>query len=70
MNENAVKIQIAETALEKLKVPATEENVNTLQVIWQMLRQVKEDLLQQAPASAVEEINVNAGEAEKGPLDP
>ena len=70
MNENAVKIQIAETALEKVKVPATEENVNTLQVIWQMLRQVKEDLLQQAPASAVEEINVNAGEAEKGPLDP
>ena len=70
MNENAVKIQIAETALEKVKVPATEENVNTLQVIWQMLRQVKEDLLQQAPASAVEEINVNAGEAQKGPLDP
>ena len=70
MNENAVKIQIAEAALEKVKVPATEENVNTLQVIWQMLRQVKGDLLQQAPAGAVEEINVNAGEAEKGPLDP
>ena len=70
MNENAVKIQIAETTLEKVKVPATEENVNALQVIWQMLRQVKEDLLQQAPAGAVEEINVNAGEAEKGPLDP
>ena len=44
MNENAVKIQIALSALEQVKVPATAENVNSLTVVWQMLQQVKESL--------------------------
>ena len=44
MNENAVKIQIALSALEGLKIPATEESANHLQVIWQMLKQVRDDL--------------------------
>lgn len=44
MNENAVKIQIALSALEHMNVPASEENVNKLTVIWQMLRQVRDNL--------------------------
>ena len=44
MNENAVKIQIALSALEGLNVPATENNANHLQVIWQMLKQVRDNL--------------------------
>lgn len=50
MNENAVKIQIALSALEQVKVPATAENVNSLTVVWQMLQQVKADLAQAVPA--------------------
>lgn len=51
MDENAVKIQIALSALEGVNVPATENNANHLQVIWQMLRQVR-DALSAAPAPA------------------
>ena len=47
MNENAVKIQIAQKALEGLNVPASEENTAKLTVIWQMLGQVKQDLMQE-----------------------
>jgi len=64
MNENAVKIQIAEKALEGLAVPATEENVGKLSVIWQMLQQVKEDLMrgEAAPAPGeAETIEIQAG---------
>lgn len=50
MNENAVKIQIALSALEQVKVPATAENVNSLTVVWQMLQQVKESLALAVPA--------------------
>ena len=58
MNENAVKIQIALSALEQVKVPATAENVNSLTVVWQMLQQVKESLAampvgQEVPADGV-----------------
>ena len=47
MNENAVKIQIAQKALEGLSVPASEENTAKLTVIWQMLGQVKNDLMEE-----------------------
>lgn len=51
MDENAVKIQIALSALEGVNVPATENNAKHLEVIWQMLRQVR-DALSAAPAPA------------------
>ena len=44
MNENAVRIQIAMSALEGLHVPATENNTEKLTVIWQMLRQARDEL--------------------------
>jgi hypothetical protein len=55
MKESAIKAQIIMNTLGQVNVPATAENVDKLEVIWQLLTQIRDEAEPAVPVTRIGE---------------